>query len=74
MSNKPEHKFQPFERVLVRDLEDEAWHTNIYGYKDSYVSEEYTFVCVSSRWKYCIPYEGNEHLLGTTNNPEESDR
>ena len=36
-----------------------------------YPSEEYTFVCVSSRWKYCIPYEGNEHLLGTNKNAEE---
>lgn len=22
-------------------------------------------------WKYCIPYEGNEHLLGTSKDPEE---
>lgn len=70
VSDKPEHEFQPFEKVLVRDLEDEAWHPNLYGYKDSDVSEEYAFVCVSSHWKYCIPYKGNEHLLGTTNNPE----
>ena len=71
VSNKPEYEFRQFERVLVRDLEDEEWHPNIYGYKDSDVNEEYTFVCVSSRWKYCIPYKGNEHLLGTSKDPEE---
>jgi hypothetical protein len=28
------------------------------------------YVCVGGRYEYCIPYEGNEHLLGTTNDPE----
>lgn len=29
----------------------------------------YPFICVGFEWKYCIPYEGNERLLGTTQNP-----
>ena len=29
------------------------------------------YYCVYANWNYCIPYEGNEHLLGTTENVKE---
>lgn len=31
----------------------------------------YPFVCINGFYynRYCIPYEGNEYLLGTTDSP-----
>lgn len=57
----------PFEsKVLVRNDEGQYWIPAFWGCKraDGYTT---TF-----GWcKYCIPYEGNEHLLGTTNDCNE---
>jgi len=60
-----EPEFKPFDRVLVRDDDDDEWHIDFFeGYYDK--DAPYGNMCVSSRWRHCIPYEGNEHLLGTT--------
>lgn len=32
---------------------------------------EYNYSCMAADWVYCIPYEGNESLLGTTKDVEE---
>lgn len=64
---KTEHQFKPFERVLVRDNRNEAWRAAFF----SYINEYKRYVTTSMAWKYCIPYEGNEHLLGTTKDVEE---
>ena len=64
---KKEHQFKPFEKVLVRDSFDDVWRASFF----SHIKENdgrYVTTCVT--WKFCIPYEGNEHLLGTTNNVE----
>lgn len=54
----------PFEsRVLVRSTDDDIWRPAIYGFTDS---DRY-YVVGGIYWKQCIPYEGNEHLLGTNN-------
>lgn len=37
----------------------------------SYINEYKRYVTTSMAWKYCIPYEGNESLLGTTKNVKE---
>ena len=29
------------------------------------------YVVGGGKWEHCIPYEGNEHLLGTTNDCDE---
>lgn len=60
------HEFQPKEWVLVRDDDDEEWTLNIFSHK----SKDY-FHCVSSMWEQCLPYEGNEALLGKTDAPKE---
>ena len=54
---------KPFEsRVLVRDANCYEWEADIFGrYSDGYID------LGGGKWKQCIPYEGNEHLLGTTN-------
>lgn len=57
------HQFKPFERVLVRDGDFNKWEINFF----SHIDEEGDYFCIRSYWKQCIPYEGNEHLLGTNN-------
>lgn len=68
-SDQPEHEFQPFEKVLVRDGKTDKWVVDLYGSKRKV--GQYNYVCVGSLSVYCIPYEGNEHLLDTTDNPED---
>lgn len=68
-SNMLEHELQPFERVLVRDSPKGVWGPAIFGYKD--IENKLTpYICVSLNWTYCIPYKGNENLLGTSKDPE----
>lgn len=60
-------ELKPFDKVLVRDSKSDNWRANLFGYigkKDGY------YHCVYANWAYCIPYIGNESLLGTTNNVE----
>lgn len=65
------HQFKPFDKVLVRDYDNEEWQCNIISHINENPDDDYTYDCIYSRWKQCIPYEGNEHLLNTTNKPEE---
>lgn len=61
---KPTCPFKPFEKVLVRDNDEQAWCANYFShYKNA---PDYFYVCINGIYHYCIPYEGNEHLLGTT--------
>lgn len=59
----------PFEsKVLVRDSTCSIWRPSIFGYIDkSDCGPGHYYVLGGICWRYCIPYEGNEHLLGTTN-------
>lgn len=51
----------PFEsRVLVRDVDHNEWEGAIFGRYDG----KAFFTIGGLDWRYCIPYEGNEHLLG----------
>lgn len=63
---KPKVELKPFDKVLVRDSKSDNWRANLFGYigKDGY------YRCVYANWAYCIPYIGNEHLLGTTKDVE----
>lgn len=64
--SKKQPAFKPFDKVLVRDSESDKWRANLFGYIDN---GEY-YHCVCANWVYCIPYEGNEHLLGTIKDVE----
>lgn len=67
---KNEYELKPFDKVLVRDKNTKVWVTDIFEkYEDSI--SEFCYKCMTSLWKQCIPYEGNEHLLGTTESPQE---
>ena len=70
-SDIPEYKFEPFEKALVRNDKDGRWTPAIFGHKNTGKSEFKYIVCGGFCWKYCIPYKGNEHLLGTSKDPEE---
>lgn len=61
---KPKWTPKPFDKVLVRDSKSSEWRANLFSHKN--IDEPY--YCVYAGWNYCIPYEGNEHLLGTTKN------
>lgn len=67
---KKEYQFKPFEKVLARDSKDSLWHIDLYEgmLRDD---DEYNYRCMAADWVYCIPYEGNEHLLDTTKDVEE---
>lgn len=58
----------PFDKVLVRNNDDDEWVCDFFCHLGD---KEGVFVCISSWWRQCIPYEGNEHLLGTTKKTEE---
>ena len=63
----------PFEsRVLVRDYNTNIWKPAIFGdYIDDY-REQFKYVVVGGTfYKYLIPYEGNEHLRGKTDDCDE---
>ena len=65
-----EPEFRPFDRVLVRDSSIEEWHIDFFEGMNKDKDEPYTYRCLNSFWHRCIPYEGNEHLLGTTEEPK----
>lgn len=60
-------QFKPFEKVLVRDSESDKWRCAFYSHFEPNGIYHYsTTGCV---YAMCIPFEGNEHLVGTTKNP-----
>ena len=63
---KPKVELKPFDKVLIRGFKDQAWQVSLFGYKDA---NNY-YCCNGSCWNQCIPYEGNESLLGTTKDVE----
>ena len=51
--------------VLVRDTDTEEWEYGIFGRIRPNIGF-YKYKCVGGAFHLCIPYEGNEHLLGTS--------
>lgn len=71
--HKPSSKFdimtlKPFDKVLVRSDIDTTWHVDIFGYHDD---NQFFYTAAGMCSCQCIPYEGNEYLLGTTDNCDE---
>lgn len=65
---EPKCEFKTFDKVLGRNEKDDVWEADLFShYREE---SQYPFRCIGFSRKYCIPYEGNEHLLGTRNNPE----
>lgn len=59
-------EFKPFDKVLVRDNETESWKADIYL---KYLNDTCCYKCTRTNYAICIPYEGNEYLLDTTDSP-----
>ena len=57
-----DHKFEPFEKVLVRDSMSCDWTADFFSHMD-----EDNFICVGNSYLQCIPYTPETaHLLGTS--------
>ena len=63
--NKPQ--FKPFDKVLVRDNDSQTWRCAIFSHK----LDEGRFIAFANCWIQCIPYVGNENLIGTTDKPKD---
>lgn len=66
LSSKP--TFKPYDRVLVRDQDNQCWSPEFFAFLK--LGSPLPYQCFGSPFKQCIPYEGNEHLLGTTDAPD----
>lgn len=64
---KKEYQFKPFEKVLVRDNETQKWRCAFYSHFEP--RSAYCHVTTNCAYATCIPFEGNEHLVNTTDNP-----
>ena len=63
-----EPQFKPFDKVLVRYDEKMWWRCTIFSHYGN--DSKFKYICSNGAWPYCIPYEGNQELVGTTNKPE----
>ena len=60
----PDHKFEPFEKVLVRNADDEKWKADFYSH---HRSENWPYQCAGDVYKQCILYTPDTaHLIGTS--------
>ena len=59
-------ELKPFDKVLVRDDKEDLWCANIFSYRHRDM-----YYCLGECYRYCIPYEGNEKLLGTMDDVSE---
>ena len=58
--------FKPFDKVLVRTDNKHVWSIQFFERINNRLKD--SFVCMGGvRYRQCIPYEGNEHLLHTAN-------
>lgn len=64
LKKKQKSPFKPFEKVLVRDSESDKWRCAFYSHFEP--NGIYHYGTTSGVYAICIPFEGNENLLGTT--------
>lgn len=60
---------KPFDRVLIRDSDDDEWRAELFSHYGPDCGD-YPFRTLSTCSKQCIPYKGNEHLIGTNGDPK----
>lgn len=69
VDKKPESstpEFQPFDKVLVRDSDEQIWIPTFFGFSRKDKDKKFPYVTIDGAYKYCIPYnEKTKHLLGT---------
>lgn len=72
IEEKPKYDFKPFDKVLAKYYEDDNWEAGLFirTITDDQDGET-KYECLNGTvYVYCIPFEGNEYLLGTAENPE----
>lgn len=72
IEEKSKYDFKPFDKVLVKYYEDDNWEASLFirTITDDQDGET-KYECLNGTvYVYCIHFEGNECLLGTTENPE----
>lgn len=73
----PKYQFHPFEKVMVRDENNEEWHINFFDHEATlkHNGEEGTFITIAfnSPYKQCIPYNEITKCLKDTKNPYTKD-
>lgn len=58
----PRFKFEPFDKVLVRDKDTDSWTCDFFVR----IKEDSSYFCIRTYWEQCIPYnDDTKHLLGT---------
>ena len=63
---------KPFKsKVLVRDYNFHIWEPAFWGKLLDEKNPNLRYLTTNGCFKYCIPYENNQHLLGTTNDCDE---
>ena len=73
IKEKPKYEFKPFDKVLVRKEGNKKWNISLFAREivDDYNRLPYKYECSNGTlWDCCIPFEGNECLLETAENPE----
>lgn len=71
---KPKVELKPFDKVLCRNSKDDTWEADLFTRltrKEIDYAQSGKYLCVGDLWMYCIPYNGNESLLGTTKDTED---
>lgn len=64
----------PFDKVLVRDINEQCWHATFYSHPTGTYYSHPTgtyFYTTNGLYAQCIPFEDNKHLLGTKDDCDE---
>lgn len=64
-ANSPDHTFQPFDKVLVKDKDYEHWLPTFFCYRSEEKDDDFPYITISGNYAHCIPYnEKTKHLVG----------
>lgn len=73
IGEEEEYKFEVFDKVLVRDDDNDVWKASFYSHPWTSKSGDlfhFTVGCENSGYLQCIPYnDTTKHLVGTANKP-----
>ena len=67
-----ENQFKKGDKVLVRNTKDEEWHFGFYFNFANEAKFKHNVFTQNDTYFHCIPYDGNEELVGTKNSPNEN--
>lgn len=67
-----DYKFEPFDKVLVRNSEEMKWKPRFFERFSETANGGRTITIDNTSWRFCIPFnEQTKHLSGTIDNWEE---